>query len=159
MRITALIWRAAGLLLATGVDSVVEVLPPLACTRAPATPEWVRGLFCYRGQLIPLIDVSCLLGSPATPDRRMNRVLVVRGEQSSGHFDSPVGLWVESVLELERIDFDQDGRHPGFATERGRFLGPVVQTGAGQVQLVDPSELFTAEQAAVITQRLKEATA
>ena len=34
----AVIWRAADLLFATGVDAVVEVLPPLASTPAPTTP-------------------------------------------------------------------------------------------------------------------------
>ena len=69
------------------------------------------------------------------------------------------GLWVQSVIELERLDFDQAGGHPGFATDAGRFLGPVVQTRFGQVQLVRPESLFTPEQAAVLSDRLREAAA
>ena len=159
MRSLAVIWRTAGLLFATGADSVVEVLPPLACRPAPAVPDWVRGLFCYRERLIPLVDVSRLLALSSAPDRMTNRVLVVRRAIGPASVDWPVGLWVESVMDLERLDFEATGNHPGFATEPGRFLGPVAQTRWGQVQLVNPGELFTPDQAAVLSERLKEAAA
>ena len=159
MRSLAIIWRAAGLLMATGAGSVVEVLPPVAYRRAPAVPEWVRGLFAWRGRLIPLVDAARLLGAEPAPDRMFNRVLVLRVGAGVAPVDWPVGLWVESVLELERIDFDAEGAHPGFASDAGRFLGPVAPTRFGQVQLVKPAELFTPEQAGVISQRLAEAAA
>jgi chemotaxis-related protein WspB len=166
MSTLAVIWRTAGLLLATSADSILEVLPPLYCSPTAAVPDWVRGLFTYRGRLIPLVDSARLLGASTAPDRMVNRVLVVR--VSSHHGDStidwPVGLWVENVLELERIDFtgastgagDVANRHPGFATDAGRFLGPVAQTEWGQVQLVNPAEIFSDEQVRVLTERLTE---
>jgi chemotaxis-related protein WspB len=152
----AVIWRSAGLVLAIDAASVIEVVPPLAWRPAPGLPDFVRGLFMYRGQLTPLVDASRLLESEPAPDRMMNRVLVLR---MPGHGDTPpcqVGLWVECVLDLERIDFHAPDHHPGFATEGCRFLGPVTQTRWGLVQLVEPRELFTAEQVAVLTQRLAE---
>jgi len=155
----SVIWRAGGLLFATGIDAVAEVLSPLACTPTPGVPQWVRGLFNYRGRLIPLVDVARLLARSPSPDRMINRVVVVRSTPGTAALDSPVGLWVEAVLEPEALDFDGAGMHPGFATEAGRFLGPVVETGWGQVQLVHPQELFTAEQASVLAERLKEAAA
>lgn len=148
------IWRAAGLLMATSAESVVEVLPPVAWRPAPGAPEWVRGLFSYRANLIPLIDTARLLDAPPEPDRMLNRVIVVRVDG-----DWSVGLWVESVLELERVDFDAPGGHPGFATEAGRFLGPVAQTPWGQVQLVEPRGLFTPDQIGVLTDRITEGAA
>ena len=155
----AIIWRAADLLFATGIDSVIEVLPPVAWSPTPAVPAWVRGLFCYRDRLIPLVDVSLLLGGPPTPDRMVNRVLVVRRTDGAGTVEWPVGLWVESVQDLARLDFSAAGHHPGFATQAGRFLGPVVQTQWGQVQLVRPAEIFSSEQTAVLADRLREAAA
>jgi chemotaxis signal transduction protein len=56
MSTLAVIWRTAGLLLATSADSILEVLPPLYCSPTAAVPDWVRGLFTYRGRLIPLVD-------------------------------------------------------------------------------------------------------
>ena len=169
MRTLAVIWRTAGHLLATSAECVLEVLPPVACTPAAGTPPWIRGLFVHRGRLIPLVDVARLLQAEASPDRMMNRVLVVRvdAERAAGHW--PVGLWVDSVLELDRIDFDPpptEGTsnagavtHPGFATDVGRFLGPIAQTTWGQVQLVKPEEIFTPEQTDLLTQRMAEVSA
>lgn len=159
MRSLAVIWRAAGLLFATHVDAVVEALPPLAWRATPGVPDWVRGVFSYRGQLIPLVDVSLLLGATPSPDRMVNRVLIVRCARADKTGEWPVGLWVDCVLELERIDFDASGSHPGFDTGAGRFLGPIAQTAMGQVQLVKPAEIFTPEQAAILTERLREAAA
>jgi len=155
----AVIWRAADLLFATGVDVVVEVLPPLASTPAPTTPPWVRGLFSHRGRLIPLVDVSGLLGAAAVADRKSNRVLVVRCALNPESLPSTTGLWVQSVVDLERVDFSAAGSHPGFDTESGRFLGPVVETRWGQVQLVNPEQLFSPQQASILAERLKEAAA
>jgi len=155
----AVIWRAAGLLFATGVDTVIEVLPPVAWTPAPAVPVWVRGLFCHRGNLVPLVDVSRLLQGEPLPDRMANRVVVARCSLVPGTVPSTVGLWVECVMDLERLVFDGAGTHPGFDTEGGRFLGRVVQTPWGQVQSINPGEIFSPEQSAVLAERLKEAAA
>jgi len=154
----AVIWKSAGLVLAADASAVVEVLPPLAWRPTPCSPEFVRGLFAYRGTLIPLVDSARLLGAEPAPDRVSNRVLVLRtavGPGPSWH----VGVWVDAVLDLDRVDFDAAGSHPGFGTEAGRFLGPVARTRWGMVQLVKPDELFTPEQIEVLTQRLNGAAA
>jgi chemotaxis-related protein WspB len=152
--VLAVMWRAAGLLLATSADSIVEVLPPLSCRAAAAVPEWVRGLVSHRGRLIPVVDVARLLSGSAEPDRMTNRVIVVRAQSPA--IEWHVGLWVERVLEIERIDFAATDVHPGFETERGRFLGPIAPTRFGNVQFLRPDELFTPEEAAVLAQRLAE---
>ncbi len=159
MRTLAVIWRSAGLLMAIDASSVIEVLPPVSCRPMPGSPEWVRGLFGYRGTLIPLIDAASLLNAPREPTRMANRVLVVHAGTELAPVNWHAGLWVESVLEVERLDFGNASGHPGFATDAGRFLGPVAQTRWGQVQLVTPHEIFTPEQARVMTQRLAEAAA
>lgn len=155
----AVIWRVAGLLLATSADSVIEVLPPLSSQRIAAVPEWVRGMFTYRARLIPLVDAAGVLGEAASPDRMTNRVLVLRVGEAGSPVEWPVGLWVESVLDLERVEFGAADGHPGFEIERGRFLGPIASTRWGQVQLVKPGELFTPQQASLLSQRLAEAAA
>ncbi len=159
MRTLAVIWRSAGLLMAIDARSVVEVLPPVSCRPVPGTPDWVRGLFSYRGALIPLVDAVRLLGATPEPDRMANRVLVVRVTGDTATVGWPVGLWVENVLEIERTNFEAAGGHPGFATDAARFLGPLAQTRWGQVQLVNAGEIFTPEQAAVMTERLTEGAA
>ena len=159
MRTLAVIWRSAGLLMAIDARAVVEVLPPVACRPMPGAPDWVRGLFTYRAGLVPLVNAARLLGSTPGPDRMANRVIVVRVAAGAATVEWPVGLWVESVLEVERTDFDAAGGHPGLASDATRFLGPVARSRWGQVQLVNPAEIFTPEQAAVMTGRMTEGVA
>lgn len=159
MTTLAVIWRLADLLMAIDARSIVEVLPPVSSRTSLGAPAWVRGLFTYRGTLIPLIDAATLLGSSPAPDRMANRILVLRIASADAPVQWPVGLWVQSVLEIDRVDFEQAGSHPGFAIEAVRFLGSVAQTRWGQVQLVKPAEIFTPEQVAIMTDRLAEAVA
>lgn len=153
----AVIWRSADLLLAINAQAIVEILPPVSCRAAFGTPDWVRGLFLYRGTLTPMVDAASLLGTGRQPDRMSNRVLVVRSENNTSSDESVIGLWVETVMEIDRLDFDAPGCHPGFSTSRGRFLGPVAQTRWGQVQLLSPHELIANEQVGLLRQRLPEA--
>ncbi len=139
--------------------SIIEILPPVSCRLVPSAPDWTRGLFVYRGVLIPLIDTARLLGAAPAPDRLANRVIVVRVRAADGLIDLLVGLWVESVLEIDRIEFKAAGTHSGFTTESCRFLGPIAQTRWGLVQRVTPDLLFSLEQAEMLTQRLAEAAA
>ncbi|MBX3381425.1 MAG: chemotaxis protein CheW [Phycisphaeraceae bacterium] len=156
----AIIWRAGGLLFSTAVGAVVEVLPPVSVNVAPAVPDWVRGLFVYRGALIPLVDVARLLGRESGADKMSNRVLVVRSTlEGAARETGLVGIWVESVLELDRPEFGAAGAHPGFSNEASRFLGPVAQTRFGTVQDVRPADLFTPEQAELLWARVKAGAA
>lgn len=149
----AVIWSAGGLYFATAVADVVEVLQPVRATACSGTPAWVRGVFLYRGTLIPLVDVAALLGRPAREDRMLNRVMVVRTGGDAGE-PARTGLWVESVLELERPAFEAPGAHPGFAMVAAKFLGRVAQTRFGPVQEVKPGDLFTPEQAELLWSRM-----
>lgn len=151
----AVIWRAGGLLFSTGVENVAEVLPSVRASELPAAPDWVRGLFVYRGELIPLVDGARLLGRAREPERMINRVLVMRTRDAECGGENLVGVWVQSVLDLDRPAFEAKGTHAGLANESTRFLGRVAQTRFGQVQEVLPAELFGAEQAELLWARVR----
>lgn len=162
MRKLGVIWSAAGLLMAIDSQEIVEVLPPVTCRPAPGIANWLRGLFVYRGSLIPLVDAGVLLGASRAPERMANRVIVTRVSNALSSTSAspwPVAIWVDSVLEIDRVDFDASGGHPGFGGDGARFLGPIAQTRWGTVQLIRSDELFNAEQVRVLSERIAEAAA
>ena len=61
-----LVFRVAGDPYAIEATRVVEVVPRVELRALPhARPEALAGLFRYRGQMVPVIDLGVLLGSRA----------------------------------------------------------------------------------------------
>ncbi len=50
----------------------------------PGSEDWLTGLFDFRGNLLPLIDSSQLLGHDASDIRMSSRILVIRTSSRSG---------------------------------------------------------------------------
>ena len=63
-----LTFTVAGQTYAIESRRVVEVLPLVPARPIPHPPAYIRGIFTYRGRLVPLVD----LGSGLPPDRWRN---------------------------------------------------------------------------------------
>ena len=79
-----------------GVDAeyVVEILNNLTITPLPMTPDYIRGIFNMRGQIIPVLDIRLKLGKPAQEDTLMV-VISYDGTQAGVLVDS-----VDQMLEI-----------------------------------------------------------
>lgn len=64
-------------------NRVVEVIPLLTLKHLPRAPRGVAGLFNYRGQPVPALDLSdLLLGQPAA-ERLSTRIIIVQLENGT----------------------------------------------------------------------------
>ncbi len=109
-------------------DEVREVLMvPDAITRVPGAKRWLIGIANLRGQLLPLIDLSLLLGGGRTERGRSARVISVN------HRDVHAGLLVEEVSGFRRF---VDGEYLEESTPTrlrcDRFRGGAFQRGEEQ---------------------------
>ncbi len=135
------LWTSADRRYAIGTIHIQEVIALVEALPLPDSPAWLNGLINYRGQLIPLVDMPCLLGCGPWEPRMASRILIVetgRGEQVGERF---VGLLVQSVLGSENLDFTARSGHSGMATPGMDFLGPVALTDVGAVQLIEPEQI------------------
>ena len=63
---------------AMDTSRIVEVIPFLALKRIPQAPKGVAGLFNYRGQPVPALDLCDLtLGQPAR-EHLSTRIIIVK---------------------------------------------------------------------------------
>ena len=88
-----------------GIDarSVIQVAPYPTCTPLPHAPAYIAGLATWRGQTLPVIDLSALLdGNPARP-LLSTRLLIVDYPRAEGGA-RPLGLLVERAVETVRED-------------------------------------------------------
>jgi chemotaxis-related protein WspB len=115
---------------------IVEVLPLLPLKPIPQAPAWVSGVFAYRGQVVPVMDVSHLaLGEPAV---RRTSTRVVLAQYRDGRC---LGLILEHVSDTLRCD-PAEFKHYGLDNPHARYLGPVREDAQGLLQWISVNELL-----------------
>jgi chemotaxis-related protein WspB len=83
-----------------GIDvrNVIQLAPYPACTPLPHAPAYIAGLATWRGQTLPVIDLSALLdGTPARP-LLSTRLLIVDYPCPKGG-TRPLGLLAGKAVE------------------------------------------------------------
>ena len=76
---------------------------PFAELRAiPHAPGWLSGLLRYRGDLVPVVDLSLLLGASATVPRMSRRIII--DAVVIGGVARKIGLLVASVVDVKQIE-------------------------------------------------------
>jgi chemotaxis-related protein WspB len=100
-------------------------------------PDWLAGVFVYRGQAVPVIDLHRLVGGPECPSHLSSRIILVPHDgPGEGRL---LGLLATQVADIREV-------HPGGALSspaEGRVgLGPVVVDGPRVLRLLDPDRLL-----------------
>lgn len=123
---------------------VVEVLPLVPLKAIPQAPAWVGGVFAYRGQVVPVIDVRQLaLGSPAVR-RTSTRLVLVQYRP-----DQCLGLVLEHASETLRCDPAQFKPY-GLHNADTAYLGPIREDERGLLQWITVAELLDARAQALL---------
>lgn len=130
------------------VTTVIEVTPILKLKRMPGSPDYVAGLCNYRGEPIPVLDISAL--ARGVPCRRVlsTRMIVVDYRLEPGG-TRPLGLLAERATGTATIP-DADWRPSGLLVDDAPFLGKVTISSGEVVQLVEVGELLTPPVAALL---------
>jgi len=119
---------------------IVEIAPMVIFRSIPHTPQYVAGVFSYRGTVVPVIDLSLLLhGQPCRP-LLSTRIILVDYVASDGSHHV-LGLLAERVTETISCG-EEDFRSPGIESEDLPFLRDMVLTADGMVQRVGLEELL-----------------
>ncbi len=125
--------------------AVLRVLPAARLKALPGAPDYVAGLLDLHGAPVPVIDLSCLGGSPAETVRYDTRILLL--DLPAGGAVRRLGLQAERVTGVEvLLDAPLD---PGVLA--APWLGAVARGAAGgMLQLIEPARLLAPEVAALL---------
>lgn len=124
------------------VAEVVEVAPQVELGSVARAPAYIAGLFNYRGQNVPVIDLCRLLHDQPCRNSFTTRIILAHFPLANG--DSRVlGLLAERVTETLHIDPDSY-TDTGIQIDDTPFLGRVAQTDSGLIQQVSVSDLLPA---------------
>jgi chemotaxis-related protein WspB len=127
---------------ALDTGQVAEVLPLVGITRIPQAPAGVAGVFNYRGEPVPVIDLSQLtIGRPAQ-SRLNTRIVLVHYPDGNGgtHLLGLIAERVTETVRRDRADFVASGVTSG----RTPYLGPVAADARGLMQWMDVEQLLPA---------------
>jgi chemotaxis-related protein WspB len=147
----AVIWTACQRRYAVETRHIEEVVPVVETRAMDHVDAWVRGLMNYRGRLVPLLDVSALLGAAPVEARRFSRILIVRADPAEE--TTRFGLLVERMVGIDELQCGDESSHPGFATAETEYLGPVALLGGESVQIVEPQKMLLPEHREVLFRR------
>lgn len=127
---------------AVSVDAVVEVAPQVELGAIAKAPDYTAGLFNYRGQNVPVIDLCRLLLQRPCQDSFTTRIMLVNFVTSNG--DSRLlGLLAERITETITINA-ADFTDTGIDVDDAPYLGRVTRTRHGLVQQVSVNALLPA---------------
>lgn len=136
-----LLFRIGSERYALRATEVAEVLPRVALKPIARAPQWVAGVFAYRGAVVPVIDLSALtFGQPAEA-RTSTRLVLVNYRPDDADSAQWLGLILEQATDTLRCH-PEDFQSYGLDNREAPYLGPVREDAQGLVQWVRVNDLL-----------------
>jgi chemotaxis-related protein WspB len=135
---------------------VVEVIPKVNLRKLHHVPEYAAGLFNYRGQIVPVVDICCLLRGTSSRYSFNTRIIMVDyGEIRQNR--KYVGLIAEKVTEtLHKTD--SDFVDSGINIKEAPYLGKILVNEKGMIHYIELDKLLAnAEGTYLLMDKLTEA--
>ena len=113
---------------------VVEVIPRVSLRKIHHAPDYVAGLFNYRGAIVPVIDLCHLIQGNPSRSHLSTRIIMVRyvGKDNAQHC---LGLMAERVTEtLDKPDTELV--NSGIQMDDAPYLGEMIMDEKGMIQRI-----------------------
>jgi len=128
-----------------GLDAtqVLKVLPSVRLRRLPRVPDYVAGVFQYRGAMVPVIDLTQLIKGRPAAAILSTRIILVRHSGPSGQ-ERALGLLAERATD----SLDDSAAEPissGVAVPEAPYLGGLSVSGGSMIQYVNVEHLLPAD--------------
>ncbi|KAF1054997.1 MAG: hypothetical protein GAK43_00532 [Stenotrophomonas maltophilia] len=143
---------------ALDVRQIVEVQPVARFKQVPEAPAWVAGLHLYRGELLPVLDLSSIACGRPSAQHTSTRLVLVEYRRSADAAPQRLGLILEHASHTVRRD-PQAFRDYGLERGEARYLGPVLEDEDGLLQQVEIDELLPEGVRAMLIDAAREAQA
>lgn len=116
-------------------SQVVEVIPRVILRKIHHAPDYVAGLFNYRGAIVPVIDLCHLIQGKPSRSHLSTRIIMVN-YLAKGNTKHCIGLMAERVTEtLNKPDTElvDTGMH---LDEDHPYLGEMIMDEKGMIQRI-----------------------
>jgi chemotaxis-related protein WspB len=136
-----LLFYAGNDLYAIKSSRVVEVIPRVSLRKIQPAPEYVAGLFNYRGAIVPVIDICHLIQGKPSQSHLSTRIIMVSYPRKDNTLQY-IGLMAERVTEtLNKPDAELDTSR--VQVHEAPYLGGMIMDEKGMIQQIHLEQLFT----------------
>jgi chemotaxis-related protein WspB len=122
---------------------VVEIASMVELEPLPKTPDYIAGLFNYRGRHVPVLDLCRLVNNQPCNNLFTTRMILVEFPLATGG-SRTLGLLAERVTETLQLD-EQDFTDTGINIPDAPFIGRATHTEQGLVRQLSITELIPAD--------------
>ena len=137
-----LTFHLAGEEYAIGILRVREIIPYGTLTKVPQAPISIRGVINLRGSVVPVVDLACKFGLPASPVTARTCVVIV--EVSVDEETTVMGIMADSVSQvIELAPGDILPAPPFGAPVRMDFLSGMGTAGNKFVLILDIDKVLS----------------
>jgi len=138
-----LLFYAGNDLYALKSSHIVEVIPRVSLRKVHQVPEYVAGLFNYRGLVLPVIDLCHLIQGTPSRSYLSTRIIIVKQLRQNDSLQY-LGLMAERVTETLSIS-DAEIRDSGIRVEEAPYLSGTIVDEKRIIQCVELEPLFSDE--------------
>ena len=145
---------------------IIEVAPLVELKKQPHAPDYVSGVFNYRRQIVPVIDLCQLIQGRPCHTHLSTRIILVNyganplndekavrnfnGREQNHHELLPyrpfiLGLMAERVVETLNVS-DADLVDARLRVEAAPYLGKMILDEQGMIQCIRIEDLLTEDQ-------------
>lgn len=124
--------------------SVVEVIPRVPLRTIHQVPQYVAGLFNYRGTIVPVIDLCHLIRGNPSKLSLSTRIIMVRYPLNNNSLQY-LGLIAERITETLSVT-KPNFVDSGIRVSQAPYLGSIIMNEKGIIQCIELEGLFTEAQ-------------
>jgi len=136
----ALLFGVAGQRYGLDVSQVLEVVPAVRLRAIAGVPDFVAGIFRYKGAIVPVLDLNQMLSGKPAEKRYSTRIVLVRYPGQTGA-EQVLGLLVEGA-DQGLTDSLSELQSSGIATPDFPVLGKLASLGNETIQFVRTEQLI-----------------
>lgn len=139
-----LLFYAGNNLYAIDSSQVVEVIPRVALRKVHHVPEYVAGLFNYRGTIVPVIDLCHLIQGNPSRSYLSTRIVMVNYPMKDNTLRY-LGLMAERVTETLNKP-NTELVEAAIQVNEAPYLGEMIMDDKGMIQCIRLDKLFSDSQ-------------
>lgn len=127
-------------------SQVVEVIPRVALRKIHHSPDYVAGLFNYRGIIVPVIDLCHLIRGTSSSTHLGTRIVIVNyiAQEQTPHL---LGLMAERITETLKKS-DCNSLKSDQKVNKTSYLGEIIMDNRRMIQQIQIEYLLSESQQA-----------